>query len=236
MRHIRHVIIIIFTLFNIPLTEAQTSVVSRTVTDIDHNFYKTVVIGKYVWMAENLRTTTYNNGNKIPFVTGNAKWSSLVHDAYCWYDDSEKYSKIYGALYNWYAVNTGNLCPDGWHVPSDEEWKYLEGFVDSVYTTGDKTWDKTGLRGYNAGNQLKSKTGWRQGGNGSDAFGFSALPGGERLNGFNNMGGSNGYWWSCTEYDSVNAWYRSIIYSFDEVSRDIHPKKMGFSVRCIRDN
>lgn len=235
MHDMKNAIILFFILFNFSWTFAQNPEETGTVIDIDNNVYKTVVIGKYIWMAENLRTTTYNNGIEIPLVTGNSTWYNLSGDAYCWYDDNKKNCNTYGALYNWYTVSTGSLCPDGWRVPSDEEWKYLEGYADSIYKVGDPIWDKSGLRGYNAGNRLKSTTGWRKGGNGTDEFGFSALPAGERFNGFNNMGGYNGYWWTCTEKDSLNAWYRSLIYSFAEVSRDIHPKKMGFSVRCLKD-
>jgi uncharacterized protein (TIGR02145 family) len=231
----KRLITISIVLLNFSSIGAQYGAETGTVSDIDGNIYKTVVIGNYIWMAENLRTTTYNNGEVIPFVKGNSNWYGLTSDAYCWYDDNIEYSNSYGALYNWYAVNTGRICPEGWRVPSDEDWKYLEGYADSIYDIGNPVWDKSGLRGYNAGTRLRSTTGWRAGGNGTNEFGFSALPAGERLNGFNNMGGSNGFWWSCTEADSLTGWYRSIIYSFAEVSRDRHPKKMGFSVRCLRE-
>jgi uncharacterized protein (TIGR02145 family) len=186
-------------------------------------------------MAENLSTTRYNDGKEIQIVEGNLNWSGLTSPAYCWYDDDKNNSITYGALYNWYAVNTGKLCPCGWRIPSDKEWKYLEGYVDSLYRIDDQTWDKSGLRGYDAGKHLKAKSGWRQGGNGTDDFGFSALPGGERLTNFNNTKSSSGFWWSSTEDDIFNAWYRGMIYSFEEISRDRHPKKMGFSVRCLRN-
>lgn len=226
---------VLFTILNVSILTAQTAHETGTVRDIDNNVYNTVVIGRYVWMAENLRTTTYSDGANIPFITGNSIWAGLHSSGYCWYEDNKEYSTVYGALYNWYAVNTGKLCPDGWRVPSDQEWKYLEGFADSLYGINNPVWDKPGLRGHNAGRRLKSAAGWRQGGNGTDDFGFSALPAGERLNGFNNLGGSNGYWWTSTENDTSSAWFRSIIYSFSEVSRDTHPKKMGFSVRCIKE-
>jgi uncharacterized protein (TIGR02145 family) len=205
------------------------------VSDIDSNIYKTVVIGKYIWMAENLKTTKYNNGIGIQLVEGNNNWSVLNSPAYCWYDDDKSNSIAFGALYNWYAVNSGNLCPLGWRVPSDMEWKYLEGYVDSLYKIGNPVWDKTGLRGHNAGKRLKAKSGWRQGWNNTDDLGFSALPGGERLTSFNNTKGSSGFWWSRTEADLSEAWYRCMIYSLEEVSRDRHPKRMGFSVRCLMD-
>jgi uncharacterized protein (TIGR02145 family) len=206
-----------------------------TVTDIDKNVYKTAVIGKYVWMAENLKTTTLNNGTKIPNITGNSNWAGLSTGAYCWYNDNKTNADTYGALYNWYIVNTGILCPIGWRVPSDNEWKYLEGYVDSIHGVGDSVWNNSGLRGIDAGKRLKAISGWRLGGNGSDDFSFSALPGGERLNSFNNTGGSSGFWWSSNENGASSAWYRCITYSFEEVARDIHPKKMGFSVRCLKD-
>jgi uncharacterized protein (TIGR02145 family) len=208
----------------------------NNVKDIDGNIYKTVAIGNYRWMAENLKTTIYNNGIEIPKVTGNSAWSGLSSGAYCWYNDNGSNAGHYGALYNWYAVNTGNLCPNGWRVPSDEEWKYLEGYADSMYRVGDPVWDTSGLRGYDAGKRLKAASGWRSDGNGTDIFGFRALPGGEHLNSFNNTLGSSGFWWSSTEAGASSAWYRSMIYAFDYVSRDSHPKKMGFSVRCLRDN
>jgi uncharacterized protein (TIGR02145 family) len=205
------------------------------VTDIDSNVYKTVSIGKYIWMAENLKTTRYNDGIGIPVVEGSLNWSRLTSAGLSWYDDDKTNSTTYGALYNWYAVNTDKLCPAGWRIPSDEEWKVLEGYVDSLYRIGDHVWDKPGLRGHDAGKRLKAKSGWRFAGNGTDDFGFSALPGGERLTSFNNTKGSSGFWWSSTEDGSANAWYRCMIYSFDEISRDTHPKKMGFSVRCLKN-
>lgn len=95
------------------------------VTDIDGNTYKTVTIGEQTWMAEDLKTATYNDGTEIPnvTVTEDNELDSLNKGAYAWYDNEESRGETYGALYNWYAVKTGKLCPDGWHVPSDEEWK-----------------------------------------------------------------------------------------------------------------
>jgi uncharacterized protein (TIGR02145 family) len=206
-----------------------------TVTDIDGNVYQTIAIGKYVWMAENLKTTSYNNGTKIPNVTGNSAWSDLSSGAFCWYNDNISNAETFGALYNWYVVNTGILCPDSWRVPTDKEWKYLEGYVDTLYGIDNSVWDKSGLRGQNAGKRLKATWGWRLDGNGTDDFGFSALPAGERLNSFNNTLNSSGFLWTSTEDNESSAWYRCMIYSFDYVSRDSHPKKMGFSVRCLKD-
>jgi uncharacterized protein (TIGR02145 family) len=206
-----------------------------SITDIEGNVYHAVVIGKYKWMAENLKTATYNNGTAIPNITGDSAWVRSTGGAYCWYNNDKSKAGIYGALYNWYAVNTGMLCPGGWRVPSDEEWKSLEGFADSRYKAGDPVWDSPGHRGQDAGRRLKADTGWRSGGNGTDNVGFSALPGGERLRD-SHLAGSNGFWWTNTADDTSYSWYRGMIYGMDEVSRDRHPKTIGFSVRCIRDN
>ncbi|MCK9424068.1 MAG: fibrobacter succinogenes major paralogous domain-containing protein [Bacteroidales bacterium] len=206
------------------------------VIDIDGNVYQTVIIGNYEWMANNLRTTTYNDGTKIPKVSDSITWSGLSSDAYCWYNNDESNADAYGALYNWYAVNTAKLCPDGWRVPSDNEWKFLEGSVDIQYGIGDAVWDDIGLRGNDVGQRLKSKSGWRSGSNGSDEFGFSALPCGERLiSGRYFIAGSNGFWWSNTGYSESRAWYRSLIYAFEDIFRLGHDKRFGFSVRCLRD-
>jgi hypothetical protein len=99
---------------------------AQTIRDIDGNVYKTVTIGKQVWMAENLKTSKYNDGRAIPLVTDNTAWEALNTPAYCWYDNDESANKTKcGALYNWFAVNTNKLCPTGWHVPNDREWTNL---------------------------------------------------------------------------------------------------------------
>jgi uncharacterized protein (TIGR02145 family) len=207
---------------------------NSTVKDNDGNTYKTVVIGKYRWMKENLKTTSYNNGSEIPDVKEQSIWFRLSEGAYCRYKNEENYADTFGLLYNWYAVSSGKLCPVGWRVPSDEEWKYLEGFADTKYGIGNQVWDKPGLRGYDAGQRLKAVSGWRTGVTGTDNFGFSGLPGGEHLSHFY-AGGSSGFWWTSTQASTLSAWYRNLIYSFEVVARDTHPKRMGFSVRCLKD-
>jgi len=208
-----------------------------TVTDIEGHVYRTVQIGDYEWMAENLKVATYNNGTEIPLVAGDYEWTDLRSGAYCWYDNKESNALTYGALYNWYAINTEMLCPDGWQVPTDSEWNYLEGMVDSQFIEGDLEWYKPALlRGYDAAEKLKAAAGWRSGGNGTDSFGFCGLPGGERRvsdGRFFQMGGG-GFWWSRTADEASSAWFRSMAYSFDQVARNTHDKHFGFSVRCLR--
>jgi uncharacterized protein (TIGR02145 family) len=216
------------------LTDCHHRSESNTVKDIDGNVYRTVEIGKFRWMAENLKTTTYNNGTVIPNVQEQSEWIRLNSGAYSPYKNEKSYADTFGLLYNWYAVNTGKLCPEGWRVPTDKEWKELEGYADTKYGIGDTLWNKEGLRGFDAGQRLRSVSGWRPGVPGTDDLGFSALPGGEHLTRFF-AGGSSGFWWSSTEASDKSAWYRSLIYSFEYVARDSHPKRMGFSVRCISD-
>jgi len=199
--------------------------------------YKLVEIRDQCWFAENLRATTYNDGTDIPNVTDDNDWEELESDAYCWFDNDESNAEIYGGLYNWYAVNTGKLCPPGWKVPSDEDWKILEGVVDTKYSIYDSEWDNYSWRGYDVGLRLRAASGWEDGGNGTDAYGFSALPGGYRTS----NGGrflskvTSGYWWSSTEYDEEEGWRRYIIYSRDTVRRNTLSKVRGYSIRCIRD-
>lgn len=205
-----------------------------TIKDIDGNIYHTALIGKHRWMTENLKTTRYNDGSGIQCVEDQEIWLRLDSAAFCYYQNNESYAYTFGIMYNWFAVNTGKLCPDGWRVPSDADWQYLEGYVDTKYGVGDSVWQKFGLRGSDAGLRLKSATGWRPGIKGADNFGFHAFPGGERLSRFY-AGGSSGFWWSSTEASHSSAYYRSLIYSFEYVARDTHPKRMGFSVRCVKE-
>lgn len=205
------------------------------VTDADGNTYNTVWIGGQNWMAENLRTTKYYDGTDIPNVTDNAEWINTTTPAYAWYKNNEtSYKDTYGALYNWYAVETGKLCPDGWHVPTDNEWKELEMFLGMSENDADGTrW-----RGTNEGNKLKATSDWKSNGNGIDDYGFSAIPGGYRyghlVGNFYHIG-KYGYYWSSTEHSTYNALNRLMYYSTGNVYRYYNYKESGFSVRCVRD-
>jgi uncharacterized protein (TIGR02145 family) len=207
---------------------------SNTVKDIDGNIYKTALIGDFLWMTENLKSTRFNNGSIIPCIKDKSFWLRLDSAASCYYQNNESYADTFGLMYNWYAVNSGKLCPIGWRVPTDNEWKQIEGSADTKYRTGDSIWNKMGLRGFDAGQRLKTVKGWRKGVTGTDNLSFSALPGGERLSQFY-AGGSSGFWWTSTEASTYSAYYRSLIYSFELIARDTHPKRMGFSVRCIKN-
>lgn len=206
-----------------------------TVTDADGNVYNTVLIGNQCWMKENLKVGTRIDSTKE--MTDNG-----VIEKYC-YDDDPANCDVYGGLYQWNELmgystqeSSQGICPNGWHVPSDEEWKILEGSVDSEYGVGDSIWNSVDWRGYDAGDNIKSKNGWYSGGNGSDTFSFSAIPGGVRgYDGYLNGLGHYAYFWSSTEYISNHAWGRILHFSNEHVSRYFIGKESGFSVRCIKD-
>lgn len=203
-------------------------------------WYSIVPIGDQCWMAENLVAPRYNDSTAIPLVSDSAAWVTLTSPGYCWYDnDSATYASTYGALYNYYVVsetNSRNICPVGWHIPTDDEWKILEGTVDTQYGVGDPEWDADGNRGYDAGKRLKSTSGWYNNGNGTNVFGFSAHPGGARSTTGNFVDlGYSGNFWSSTPYGISFAWHRTLYYYFDGVNRNHFIKGYGFSVRCLKD-
>ena len=205
-----------------------------SITDQIGNTYKTIEIGSQTWMAENLKTTNFNDNGSIPNVTGNTAWKNLTTPGYCWYDNDETANKPkFGALYNWYAVKTGKLCPAGWHVPGDAEFKVLEMFLGMTQAqANDLLW-----RGTDQGTQLKNTTGWEAGANGNNKSGFSALPGGYRyhLDGaFNNIG-ALGYWWCSDEQDPVLGNYRRLDGNNTGVYREATLKSAGKYVRCVKD-
>jgi len=220
---------------------AVKNVETGTVTDVDGNTYVTVKIGSQWWMAENLKTTKYSNNTPIENPTGNTAWENNTLGAYVWYSNAIGNKHLYGALYNWHAVNnTNGLCPAGWHVPTDAEWTTLIAYIDP----GARPDPDDYIQSNSAGGRLKSmRTSpdahprWNSPNLGaSNIFDFSGLPGGSRgTNGvFYNIG-FYGFWWSSTEYYTSGAWYRYLHYGDGDVVRFNHAKTNGFSVRCLRD-
>jgi uncharacterized protein (TIGR02145 family) len=202
-------------------------ITSPTVSDIGGNVYSTVTIGSQLWMAENLKTKFYNDGTPILYISRSDEWVSLSIPAYCWYNNKEpSVNHAYGALYNWYSVNTGKLCPKEWHVPSDTEWKILEMYLGMSQMEADDVL----LRGSDQGYKLKSTSGWFRDrfwdGNGSNISGFTALPGGNR---------ETGDWWSSTSENPDKAWFRGLSWDWNFVLRLEDNIRSGYSVRCIRD-
>jgi uncharacterized protein (TIGR02145 family) len=205
----------------------------------DGRVYYKLKIGDQWWMAENLRETRYRNGDAIPLVTGNTAWSNLTTGALCAYDNSESNADTYGYLYNWYAVNDGrNIAPQGWHMPTDEDWKELEMYLGMSRSEA----DNAGYRGTNEGSELAGNASlWHEGSlRAVIGFGtsyFSALPGGYRyVNGNFANAGYYAYFWTATQYETGYAWYRSLSYEFSVVRRTQINKKCGFSVRLVSDD
>jgi uncharacterized protein (TIGR02145 family) len=213
--------------------------------DADGNAYRIVTIGTQEWMAENLKTTKYNDGTAITNVTVDATWAALNTEAYCWNNNDLNNKPIYGALYNWYAVNTGKLCPTGWHMPSDGEWTTLTTYLtNNGYGYGGS--------GNDIAKSMAFKSGWTSDANpgyvGNDqtsnnASGFSAVPAGMRYdnNGVFEVVGYGGYWWSSTGGTGTNgaattsAFYRPLYSDWDQVATSNSRMKTGLSVRCIKD-
>ena len=224
-----------------------TSSIGNTVTDIDGNEYQTVQIGAQLWMAANMKTTRYADGTAIPHVEGTAEWGGLTADdkAYCWYENSTAHRDTYGGLYTWGAAMNGTagsnanpsgvqgICPDGWHLPSDAEWKELEMFLGMSQAEA----NDTGFRGTDEGGKLK-ETGtanWDSPNAGAtNESGFTALPGGYRIDDGSFSGlVDNANFWAATENDGSLAWFRSLDYDYESVYRDYDSKSYGFSVRCV---
>lgn len=206
-----------------------------TVTDIDGNVYQTVKIGDQWWMAENLKVTHYQNGDAIPNLTDNGEWIGTTSGAYCYYDNDIDNSDIYGANYNWYAVeDSRNLAPEGWRIPTDDDWKELELYLGIPQIEIDLDY----FRGSDEGGKLKSigTDYWADPNTGaSNESGFTALPGGtQNEGGFFNQG-TWAYFWSSTAYDENNSWNRTLSYSSQQIARIIYQKELGFSVRCLLD-
>ncbi len=182
-----------------------------TVVDIDGNIYRTVKIGNQIWMAENLKTTRLNDGQSILYEPDNSDWANLRTPGYCWPNNEPSNKDDYGALYNWYAVDTGKLAPIGWHVPTMNEWRIL---ID--YLGGERV----------AGGRLKE-------------INFSVCWAGERINNGNFIFFDDvEKYWTVTERIEYagDVWYYIISRLDSEVTRSSHPKIDGHSVRCVKDN
>jgi uncharacterized protein (TIGR02145 family) len=206
------------------------------VKDVEGNVYKTVKIGKQWWMAENLKTTKYSEGTSIPNVTGDAAWAALTAPGYCWYNDEEEvFKNTYGALYNFYTVdatsNGGkNVCPTGWHVPSDIEWHTLILYLDPDAKL--LLWPEP--ESLIAAEKLKETgtTHWEILDEGAtNESGFTAIPAGYRSGeiGLSQMVGKGCWWWST---DNL---YRSLSYGGGRIDRGGYYKEGGFAVRCIKN-
>jgi uncharacterized protein (TIGR02145 family) len=196
-------------------------------TDGDYNIYPVVTIGTQTWMAENLKTTRYNDGTEIPNVTDNATWSTTTSGAYCDYLNTPTYSVTYGKLYNWYTIgstNTKNACPTGWHVPEDAELTTLQSFLGGEIVAGGKLKEKGTTHWLTPNTSATNETG------------FTALPGGYRsASGTFGFMGNTGYWWSSAKENTTYGWYFYIYFGNGSLIVLDQENHNGASVRCVKD-
>lgn len=225
--------ILIYTITFIVFFILVQSVISKTyaqqregvLTDIDGNIYNSVFIGEQEWMRENLRTTRYKDGVPIPNLPAANEWTAVNAPAYAWYNNDISHKDSYGALYNWFAVASGNLCPSGWRMPTDTDWEELTDFLGGQSIAGGKL-KESGTSNWNSPNS-----------DATNSSGFSALPGGYRWSRGNYVElGINGYWWSGTECTDTHSWSRTLYTGNSKIYRSFFIKNKGFSVRCIKDN
>jgi uncharacterized protein (TIGR02145 family) len=208
--------------------------------DIDGNIYRTVTIGTQVWMAENLKVTHYRNGDAIPTIIDNIEWRNFREGAYCHYNNDENSVATYGRLYNWYAVNDSrNIAPEGWHVPTDAEWKQLEMYLGMTQAEADAGGD-TYWRGTNEGGKLKEigTTHWNSPNTGAtNESGFTALPPGWRTSMGDFLGvGTSVFMWTSTGTYGSSAYSRLLDNLHSQIIRYYDPYEWdGFSVRCVKD-
>lgn len=193
--------------------------------DIDGNSYEVVTIGDQVWMAKNLATTKLNNGTAILNITAGTDWEASRTAAYAWYNNDEGANKSrYGALYNWYAVGNGQLCPTGWHVPSEEDWNGLISYLGGIDVAGGK------LKEAGTANWLSPNTG------ATNEKGFSALPGGGRrpAGNFEDQG-LYGVWWTSTPSSEFSSRGLTMSNETSSIFIGFSAKETGGAIRCLKD-
>ncbi len=220
MRHINKILIAIAI-----ICVCATSLNAQVMKDVDGNVYLTTQIGTQTWMAENLKTTKFSDGTPLPFVPDDQAWKVLKTPAYCWFNYDISNKDLYGALYNWYTVNSKKLCPAGWHVPEDTEWTILVTFLGDPVVAGNKL-KESGMKH------------WKNSATYSpDELGFTALPGGMRLYSgiFPDFAGSYAVWWTATEIDDGEAWARGLQDITTKIWKGPNNKRNGYSIRCIKD-
>lgn len=216
----------------------ESFVCGEMLTDLDGNHYRTVKIGDKCWMADNLRTTSFSDGTIISNYPVEADWRTTSTAAWVYYGNQSSNDDDYGKIYNWFAVtDSRGICPAGWNVPGDDDWKSMEQAIGMANDDA----DGTGWRGNkeNVGGKLKT-TGtefWETPNEGaSNESGFSGMPSGLRYpdGRFVSLGRS-AFYWTSTWHSISEAYGRAIVFSRGEVSRGIYRKDFGFSVRCILD-
>jgi len=217
------------------------SCTQNTVTDAEGNIYKTVRIGSQIWTVENLRATKFNDGTPIPHVPDSIAWHSLSSSGYCYYNNSHNSDsiKMLGALYNWYCVDSKKLVPQGWHVPTNDDWAVLEKYLIEHGHNWDRRKD-----GPRVAKSLAARSGWKpfeiEGTPGNNMkinnrSGFSGLPAGSRSARFSGIG-KRGYWWSATQVNESQAFVYCLAFCVESLWQyDSFNKTHGYSVRLVKD-
>ncbi len=245
MKLFTNVLIITFLIIGCKKKSITTKVVSKNdktnivgkngngVTDIDGNNYKTVIIGNQEWMAENLKVTRYNDASSISNVTNDTEWQNINYGAWSIYNNDNNYNATYGKLYNFYAVNSSsnlNVCPTGWHVPSDNEWTILTDYLGGDTVAGGKM-KEVGIEHWKSPNV-----------NATNSSLFNGIPSGFRGSGYNGSVdksyyalGVYSYWWSSTMDSSNIGWLRGISNENASIIRFKLYGFLGFSIRCLRN-
>ena len=202
----------------------------------DGRTYSTVRMGEQCWFRENLHSTHYANGDAIPNGASEFDWVQPNRDFYTDYGKSESIAVMYGKLYNWYAVqDPRGLCPEGWHVSTDDDWQALEVAIGMDAAEVGKP-GKRGSENTGEGAAIKDPKTWPDGREASDKHGFTATPGGARLpdSSFHTAGSGACYWTATAETDST-AWFRGLGNLHDGIYRSGFSMQSGFSVRCVQD-
>jgi uncharacterized protein (TIGR02145 family) len=201
-----------------------------TMTDQEGNVYKTIVIGTQEWMAENLNTGIYRNGDAIVTDLDNSAWGATTSGAWSYYNNDASYACPYGKLYNWFAcTDARGLCPTGWHVPSDAEWTTLTNFLGGLSVAGGPL--------KSTGTAIDSNGLWTSlNVDATNSSGFSGPPCGYR-NGIGIFGamGVQSYLWCSTQSVAFGGWVRVLFDNNGTVARSSNYKESGYSVRCVRD-
>jgi uncharacterized protein (TIGR02145 family) len=214
----------------IPVSDSQVTFNFLPCADGDNNNYSVVQIGTQIWMAENLRTTKYNDGAVIPLITDINAWAVLTTPGYCWYNNDEAtFKNTYGGLYNWYVTDISSnggkeVCPTGWHLPSDAEWTTLSTFLGGESIAGGKM-KETGTTHWASPNS-----------DATNESGFTSIPGGSRyFDGTFDLLGQYSQWWSSSEFSIDNSWFRYLAVDNGSVTRISDSKQYGLSLRCFRE-
>lgn len=209
--------------------------ITSTVTDLDSNTYVTVKIGSQTWMVENLRTTKFNDNTAIPEIAGNEQWATLTTPGYCWYDNNINYKDPYGALYNWHAVATGKLAPQGWHVATKEDWEQLINYLGGPTVAGAKLKEIGTSHWINPNDDATNE------------IGFTAVPNGYRddhegpfdmnFDGiFHNIYYRANWWTGTQDVDfPETAWAVDMLWNSNSIGLNNSPKGPGRAIRCVKD-